>query len=374
MFPANDRHAIRAFWLRYWLWFFLLLPWMLLRQIFISAHQAIGTLRTWNRQVDLLGGSLRLVFMNNIPSFALTMVFGERFTAIQYEDVLIDPGPLFGRRRLEEYLHEPRRPIEAVVATHSHEEHIGNTGLASTLTGAPVYATESTLAAIRAPAALSFARRTFIGQPHEISGGDLRALGAAVETAAVRLEVVESPGHCDGHASLLDAKRGILFAGDSFMHTVFTSPNGDVSGDEWIETLERYRSWDIRTMIGTHGYIYTTDAAIPDMPFVTERADPNQMIRDKIAFLRWAREVVAEGERRALPYSVIEACLFPWQRWWSWHNWFGDEAGRLFSAGEFSRTYFVRSLSRTPDAVPARFPPFARFVDWLGRLTSRGTR
>jgi hypothetical protein len=89
------------------------------------------------------------------------------------------------------------------------------------------------------------------------------------------------------------------------------------------------------------------------------------MIRDQLAFLRWARDVVAAGERRGLPYSVIEACLFPWQHWWSWHNWFTDESGRLFSAGEFSRTYFVRSLSKTPERVPARFPPFVRLAEWL---------
>lgn len=101
------------------------------------------------------------------------------------------------------------------------------------------------------------------------------------------------------------------------------------------------------------------------------RAPDRAARRDKLRFLKWARDVVAEGERRRLPYSVIEACLFPWQRWWSWHNWFTDESGRLFSAGEFSRTYFVRSLSRTPDRVPARFPPFVRLANWLGRLAAQ---
>jgi hydroxyacylglutathione hydrolase len=375
MFPPHRRAGIVAFWIKYWLWFFLLLPWMLCRQLFVSVHQALGALRTWNRRIDLLAGSLRLIFMNNVPSLALTTVFGERFTAIHYKDVLIDPGPRFGRKRLEHYLGTHGSQIRAVVATHSHEEHVGNTALASELTGSPVYATETTLKAIREPVRLSLARRMFIGQPCQAGRVELRRLGEALETAGVRLEVIASPGHCDGHASLLDATQGILFAGDSFMHTVFTAPNQDVSGDEWIATLERYGQWDIKTMIGTHGYVYTTDDAIPTIPFATKRSDPNQMIRDKVAFLKWAREVVAEGERRSLPYGVIEACLFPWQHWWSWHNWFTDEAGRLFSAGEFSRTYFVRSLSRTPERVPARFPPFARLANWVSqRLTSRGGR
>lgn len=176
MFPANTRYAIAAFWLQYWVWFFLLLPWMLFRQIGISVHQALGAIWTWNRQIVLFDGSLRLIFMNNLPSLALTSLFGERFTAIHYKDVLIDPGPLFGRRRLERYLKAAQGAIRAIVATHAHEEHIGNTACASACTGAPVYGTEVTLRSVRAPERLSLARRTFIGQPYEAHGVKLRPL------------------------------------------------------------------------------------------------------------------------------------------------------------------------------------------------------
>jgi hypothetical protein len=78
MFPANTRPAIVVFWIKYWAWFFLLLPWMLFRQIFISLHQALGALWTWNRRVDLFDGALSLVFMTSLPSIAVTLIFGER--------------------------------------------------------------------------------------------------------------------------------------------------------------------------------------------------------------------------------------------------------------------------------------------------------
>jgi hypothetical protein len=217
-------------------------------------------------------------------------------------------------------------------------------------------------------------RAAFIGQPESAASIELQPLAAVIETSAARLEVIESPGHCDGHASLYDPELRILFAGDSFLHTVFTSPNRDVSGEDWIATLARYGAWDVETMVGTHGHVYTRNPSVHSRAFLVARADPNEMIRDKLAFLEWAREVVAAGEKRALPYSVIEACLFPWQRWWSWCNWFTDESGRLFSAGEFSRTHFVRSLSRTPERVPARFPPFARLVAWLGGTLRHGPK
>jgi glyoxylase-like metal-dependent hydrolase (beta-lactamase superfamily II) len=291
----------------------------------------------------------------------LTAVFGERFSAIQYEDVLIDPGPVFARRKLRRYLADAPK-VSAIAVTHAHEEHAGNAPLAARLTGVPIYASRFTLAAIESPAPISLPRRAFMGQPEPTEGASLVEVGHALETPRARLTVIQSPGHCEGHASYFAREAGILFAGDSFLHTIFTAPNEDVSGAAWIETLEAYLELDIRTMIGTHGLVYSVDEGIDRIPFVVERRDPRTMIKDKLEFMNWAKEVVAEGERRRLPYSVIEASLFPWQRFWSWTTWFTDEGGRLFSGGEFSRTYFVRSLSKTPESVPPRFPLFARLA------------
>jgi glyoxylase-like metal-dependent hydrolase (beta-lactamase superfamily II) len=255
--------------------------------------------------------------------------------------------------------------VEAIVATHSHEEHIGSTPLAQRITGASVYGTVITLAAVAEPERLSTARRLFIGQPAKTHSQNLVRLGTRLRTPLVELEVIESPGHCAGHASLFERSSGILFAGDSFLHEVFTCPNKDVSGDAWIGTLERYAQLPIRTMIGTHGDIFSIDEAFARRRFVVQHRAPLSLIQDKLTFLRWARAVVAEGERRGLPYGVIEAVLFPWTRWWAWATWFRDEGSRLFSAGEFSRTHFVRSLSVTPLRVPPRFPPVARLSRWL---------
>ena len=353
IFPGNTRAAIGWFWVKYWFLFFVALPWMLVRQIALIAVQLVGAIWTWNRAFRFLDGYLEIKFVNSLLSLAVTAVFGERFTCIRYGDVVIDPGPVFARRRLARWLAGPK--VEAIVATHAHEEHVGNALSAASLTGAPIHGTSQTLAALREPERLSLPRRLFIGQPESASHAELRTLASTLMTAKVTVEVIESPGHCAGHASLFDSQRGILFAGDSFLHTIFTAPNREVRGDEWLRTLDEYLERPISTMVGTHGHIYTNDPALPATWFVIRRRDPAEMIRQKREFLLWARDVVAEGERRRLPYSVIEACLFPWQRSWSWQNWFVDEGGRLFSAGEFSRTYFLRSLSRTPEAVPPRF-------------------
>lgn len=365
LFPPNEGGAIRRFWAVYWGWFLLFLPWMFLRQVGISLHQTLGVLWTWCREMELIPGELRLLFVASPRSLLVTALFGERFTAIHYRDVLIDPGPPFGRRRMERWF-AGAGAVRAIVATHAHEEHVGNAALAAARTGAAVHGTHVTLEAMRSPPRLSRARRVFIGQPAPVPAVATRVLGDALETAEALLDVLRSPGHCDGHASLFEREHGLLFAGDSFLHTVFTSPNRDASGEDWIRTLRAYLDLDVRTMIGTHGYVVSRDERLRPRAFVVRRGDPRALIRDKLAFLEWAREVVREGERRGLPYSVVEACLFPWQRWWSWGTWFTDESGRLFSAGEFSRTHFVRTLAAHPDKVPPRFPPFAR----LARLVS----
>ena len=90
IFPKNERGAIPRFWIVYWFWFFVFLPWMLVRQLGISLGHAVGTVMTWNRRVELLDGSLQLLFMNSVASFPLTTIFGERFTAIHYHERVVE--------------------------------------------------------------------------------------------------------------------------------------------------------------------------------------------------------------------------------------------------------------------------------------------
>jgi hydroxyacylglutathione hydrolase len=360
VFPANDPASIAWFWVRYWLWFLALLPWMVIRQIGVSAYQLFGALATWNRRVTLIPDELELQHMTSLGSIIVTTLFGERFVCSRYRDILIDPGPGFGRRILRRWLESGDR-VEAIVATHYHEEHIGNAAFASGLTGAPVWGTATTLAAVAVPENVSAPRRLLMGQPDPDNTSPVQTLREQLCTQRARFRVLSSGGHCKGHASLYDPERRILFAGDSFLDTIFTAPNRDVSAAEWVATLRMYRSIDVATMVGSHGLVFTSDPSIRRHPMVVRHRDPNAMIARKLDFTLWTTGVVAEGERRGLPYSVIEATLFPWERPWSWRNWFADESWRLFTVGEFSRTHFVRSLSKTPQRVPHRFPGLERF-------------
>lgn len=365
--PANTPWAIRGFWLRYWLSFFLLLPWIVSRQIVVSLGNLVATLWTWNRSFEVYDG-LKLAFMNSLKSLGASTVYGERFIAIHYRDVLIDPGPVFAAKRIVRYV-DDHAPVEAIVATHAHEEHVGNASELAEHLSVAVHGTHLTLQTLRDPAPLSFPRRVLMGQPSAGKAATC-ALGDVVQTSRTSLQVIESPGHCEGHASLYDPEHRILFAGDSFLHVAFTSPNAEVSAAEWIETLERYRRLEIDTMVGTHGLLFSIDPRLRHHRFVTRRRSPQALIEAKIGFLRWARRRVEIAEARGLSYAVIEASLFPWSKPWSARNWCVDESVRLFSAGEFSRTHFLRSLTSTPHRVPPRFRWFARIAERCTRRPS----
>ena len=376
--PRPERRSShRIFWLVYWMWFFALLPWMILRQVGVTLSNWWFAWRTTGRRWSFFGGDLEIGFVGSYELLVTAGMFGERFTWLRWRDVVIDPGPARTRRVVMEALSSPaateatptaKKPLSAVVCTHFHEEHIGNAAAVARVHGIPVWGSDLTLAAVRQPPVLPDGRMLLMGQAEPAGDVPLELLGAGLETANAHFQVISSPGHCRGHVALFEPQHGILFAGDSFLHELFTSPNADSDSASWITTLEAFSALPVQTLIGSHGAIISCDPTLPVIPGVVVRGDPARMIASKLTFLRWSAEMVAEGERCGLSHSVIEARLFPWQRSWSWRTWFHDEGFRLLTCGEFSRTHYVRSLSREPMRVPVRFPLFHRLGAHLARL------
>ncbi len=359
VFPARSRQARIRFWLVYWFWFFVLLPWMLLRQLGISAVDLWFAFRTSGRTWNFLNGRLRVGFVGCGELLITAGMFGERFTWLRWEGILIDPGPAGMRHTVQGHLQEQEPPV-AVVCTHWHEEHLGNAAFFADHYGIPVFAAPTTLAALRTPPILPGGRHFLMGQAAQAVTTDLRRIGTTVGG----LEVIPADGHCLDHLVLFAREDGVLFAGDAFLDEIFTSPNADTDHRAWISTLERLRELPIRTLVGAHGAIITCDPRLPRIAGVVRTGDPVVMIARKLEFLCWAMAVVHAGEISGQPASIMEATLFPWQKTWSWRTWFHDEGFRLLTCGEFSRTHLVRSLAKHPENIPGRFPAFLR----LGRV------
>ncbi|MEW6230435.1 MAG: MBL fold metallo-hydrolase, partial [Bacillota bacterium] len=306
---------------------------------------------TWRKRYDLLDGKLTVFFLGGALSDSVPIMFGEHFWMILYDGLLIDPGGLSMSRAVERHLLslEPGA-VRAVIATHAHEEHIGNLAQASKVTGAPVYAGARCAESIRNPSLIPIMRRVVIGQPRPFSG-EIRILGDKLATKSGEVEIYSAPGHCDDHLVLYDRSSRVLITGDAFMGTYFSSPNADVDSVRWLETLKRLESLPVDVMVTGHGQIYSMSPAIPDIANVVIRADPKRCLTERRKFLEWLRGQVLSGLSDGMPVKAVEATLFPWNQPWSWENVFNDELARALSGGEFSRTELVRTFTRRPEDV-----------------------
>ena len=352
--PEAVRRQARlgAFWSCYTLGFFIRSPLVLWSAIGAAAQRTSIFFRTYGGRLDLLDGKLKVLFLNGVLPNAVPLLFGELFTTVLYDGVAVDPGSPKMRRSLARHLRKLQPRITKIVATHSHEEHVGNLNWLSHLTGATIYVSAMSAQFLTPFKKLPWVRATIIGQPPNLKP-PYELLADTLQTESGQLRVIETPGHCDDHVVLYDPEEKLLLAGDAFMGSYFATPNPDVDSRKWLVSLERLMGLDIEILVEGHGHIHTLRPDIPDFPGVVIRQDPKTALSQKLDYLRWLREQIETGIQEQLPVRVIEASCFPWGNRTSWESCATDECIRLLSLGHFSRTELVRSFVRTSsDPLP----------------------
>jgi glyoxylase-like metal-dependent hydrolase (beta-lactamase superfamily II) len=348
--PAGVRRksSFSAFWSCYTLGMLLKFPLALGSALRASGLRVLDYARTFRRRVEFLDGKLVLCFLGSPRCDAIPVFFGERFSMVLYRGLAVDPGSPPMRRSLARHLDRlGRGSVRAVVATHHHEEHVGNLNWAARMAGAPVKAGADTIRKLQPPERLPFVRRCLIGQPPPLEP-PFEALGERLPVEGGELLVFPAPGHCDDHVVLWDPETKVLLSGDAFMGAYFSTPNPDVDSRRWIESLERLLALDVEILVEGHGHVHTLRRDVPDVPGVVVRRDPKRQIQEKLDYLRWLRKQIEAGMEEGLAPRAIEASCFPWARKANWENLVSDEMTRLLSLGHFSRTELVRSFVREP--------------------------
>lgn len=349
---VRRKAGLGTFWSCYTLGFLTRFPLVLWSGIASAAQRVSVFVRTHRRQLRLLDGKLTILFLSGVLPNIVPLLFGELFTMVLYDGVAVDPGSSKMRRSLSRHLRRLKPKITKIVATHAHEEHVGNINWLSQLVNAPIYVSDATARFLTPFKTLPWVRALIIGQPQDLTQ-PYALLGRSVDTDSAQLRVISSPGHCDDHIVLYDPQEKLLLAGDAFMGTYFATPNPDVDSLKWLESLESLIELDIEILVEGHGHIHTLRSDIPDFPGVVVREDPKVALLQKLDYLRWLREQIKAGFEERLPVSAIEASCFPWGRRSSWETCATDECIRLLSLGHFSRSELVRSFVRTnSDALP----------------------
>jgi glyoxylase-like metal-dependent hydrolase (beta-lactamase superfamily II)/predicted DCC family thiol-disulfide oxidoreductase YuxK len=339
---ARRRARLGAFWSCYTLGFLMRLPLVIWSGIAAAAHRVGVFARTYHKRLDLLDGKLPILFLNGALPNTVPLLFGELFTTILYDGIAIDPGSPKMRGSLARHLRRMKPKITKIVATHAHEEHVGNLNWLADFTGAPIHVSEMTARFLMPFKKLPWVRATIIGQPPSLKP-PFELLGDKLD----RLQVIACPGHCDDHVVLYDSEEKVLLAGDAFMGSYFATPNPGVDSRKWLASLERLMELDIEILVEGHGHIHTLRGDVPDFPGVVVRQDPKTAIFQKVNYMRWLREQIETGFQEDLPLRAIEASCFPWGRRSSWESCATDECIRLLSLGHFSRTELVRSFVRS---------------------------
>jgi glyoxylase-like metal-dependent hydrolase (beta-lactamase superfamily II) len=154
--------------------------------------------------------------------------------------------------------------IKHVLLTHKHADHAGAADEFRRLTGARVYGTAATAAAVgdadEFDRRLDRARRVGVYPPdYHFPGVTVDSVVGDGETVAVgslALQVVETPGHCEGHCSFVmqSPSGACLFAGDAVFPggTILLQPIPDCSITESIASIERLGALEIELLMAGH--------------------------------------------------------------------------------------------------------------------------
>ncbi len=248
------------------------------------------------------------------------------------DSLLVDTGFPWARRRLKKALIElgADRTIKTVVNTHYHEDHTGNNDLVAELCDARVLAHADAVQEIRFPIDLPW-YRSFLFGPAQVV--EVAAVSSSVETAHLRFEVIETPGHCPGHICLFEPTKKWLFSGDLYVAAELDSQLGDADGPTWIASLETALKLQPEWMFDAHGTIFSGAEEV------------QRQLQHKLDFLKAIRDRVNQHATHGQTIQQLTRKVFDRRDLVDWLS-FGDGWLSLITGSDFSRGNFVRSFLR----------------------------
>lgn len=176
--------------------------------------------------------------------------------ACYYVDgLLIDTGPVHVSSEIEEVFAD--YPVEIIVNTHHHEDHIGNNIIFQETQGlGPVFAHHLAVPRIIKPTQWIDRLRDYQllvwGTPPPSNAVNIPE---QIRTNKYIFDVIYTPGHSDDHISLLEADQGWLFAGDLFLAEEVKTLRSDENVNEMLKSLNKLLDYNFNTLFCSSGRV-----------------------------------------------------------------------------------------------------------------------
>jgi len=140
--------------------------------------------------------------------------------------IVIDPGD--NGEQLLDAIEKLGATVEAILITHTDVDHVGAVAPLAKATGAPVYCPK--LEVDRLADIMGHVPIDGIGPYEGYDADETVEGGETLDLAGLRIEVVATPGHTEGHVTYVFPDEGVIASGDVlFQNSVGRTdrPNGD---------------------------------------------------------------------------------------------------------------------------------------------------
>jgi len=233
------------------------------------------------------------------------------------DGLLVDTGCNHTRNELVELL--TSESVRWAVNTHYHEDHIGANDLLKKSLGIEIFAHRDSVPLINKVPKLHPYQELVWGYPDPT---EVSCLSERIETDHFHFDVVETPGHCNGHVALVEPNKGWCFSGDLFVRE---NPRV-IRPEENIPEL--IRSMEVLLGIRTERLVlFTSGGGVVQ--------DGRKALRSCIGYLEDLSQRAKQLQQEGATTSAIVDQLFG-----------GESSLAQFTGGAFSSKNLILSILR----------------------------
>ncbi|MCJ8319341.1 MAG: MBL fold metallo-hydrolase [Colwellia sp.] len=170
------------------------------------------------------------------------------FVVYQYQDVLIDTGPINQWQYINKFVDE--KDLNHVLITHHHEDHSGNAYHLLKQKKLSVLTNNLCQQLLKQTYSIPFIQKLIWGTAKAVSAQLLPA--NFISDQGLNLDIILTPGHTEDMSCFHDKENGFLFTGDLYIASKVRYYHKDEDLEKQIQSLNKVLTLDFDTAFCPH--------------------------------------------------------------------------------------------------------------------------